>query len=130
MAQCVGHFQRSLQRSDEALPIFEFATQVDEDGDGRFDRSNNIFADAFEGPRYSPLWFLSKVRVVADYLSIDTTDGRGVGLTDERQFYDPATQSILPSAAAATSSTGQVLSVTEERETLINCPFERPGGGL
>lgn len=103
-----------FQRSDEAFPIYEFATGIDEDGDLKFHSSNNVFG-ALEptDPDYTPIWFVSIVRTTPDYASIDTP-GAQVGLTHGDDV----------------RTSTSVVSVTDQRGRLVNCPLQRQEGAL
>jgi len=102
-----------FQRSNEAFPIYEFATGIDEDGDFQFHSSNNVFAakDAAD-PDYSPLWFVSIVRTPPDYPSIDTP-GQAVGITHADQV-----------------RTSTTVLVADDRARVVNCPLQRTMGEL
>ncbi len=111
-----------LQRINEALPLYEFVTQVDITGDDLLNDSNNIFASGLDGPRYSPLWYSALVRTSTDYLSIDSPGGGTVGLSAESQFVRPEDGMIL--------STNVVRPVERFRDAIINCPIQRTKGEL
>lgn len=107
-----------LQRINEAAPIYEYATGVDLDGDGRLINSNNIFAGDVDAMRYSPLWYAALVRVPADYVSVETTNE--VSWTSEASLYEDAERTRpLPG-----------VTVTPDRESLVNCPIQRTKGSL
>lgn len=110
-----------FQRIDQPSPIYEFLTGVDADGDGRLINSNNVFAADVGRPRYSHLWYVTFVRTVSGYPSIDNTRTATVGIDSEAEIVDPETGAIRSSS---------VLAVQEVETALVNCPIQSPGGGL
>ncbi len=106
-----------LQRIDESLPLDEFRTGVDRNGDGILDASNNIFAVNFGSEGYTPLWNVVEIRTTADYRSFDSQPvPTTVDLSAESQFLVDG-ELILPA-----------LSMTEFPEQLVNCPIQSMKG--
>lgn len=112
-----------LQRINEAEPLDERMIGRDLTGDADLDDTNDIFASNVGGPRYSPLWYVTLVRTVADYPSIDTsTSTSTVGLTAERQFVGPDDSSTSPLIVPG--------SLLPMRGHLVNCVIQREKGKL
>lgn len=107
----------NLQRIDQAFPLYEAVADLDLNGDGRIDASNNIFARDLDEPDYSPLWVPTLVRVAPDVRSIDTSTGTPE-LTRESDLLD----GTMPRAP-------RVLSITPQ-DRLLNCPLQRTKGEL
>lgn len=107
-----------LQRINEPAPIYEYATGVDLNGDGRLIDSNNIFAGGLDEERYSPLWYVASARVPATYRSIET--GVDVDFARESDLYQDA-ERRQPAAG---------VSIQLDRERLVNCPIQREKGSL
>lgn len=104
-----------LQRIDEALPLYEFITGVDVDGDARLVNSNNVFANGIGGLRYSPLWEAVLVRVSADTPSIDTSTTADLTiLRSEQDLWNPDGSEKAPF----------VLTQPQDLGLLVNCPIE------
>lgn len=107
-----------LQRINEPALIYEYATGVDVDGDGRLINSNNIFAGDVDSPRYSPLWYVAVARVPADYVSVETSTA--VALDREQDLWvDESRSREAPG-----------ISIQLMREALVNCPIQRTKGSL
>lgn len=108
-----------FRRIQEATPLYEFGSGIDLNGDEVLDDSNNVFAADVDNEDYTPLWFISYVRTVAAYESIDSGPPRRVGLSSEADFYDRSAGQILSPS---------VLSVENDRLKLINCPIQTTRG--
>lgn len=107
-----------LQRINEAAPIYEYVTGVDLNGDGRLIDSNNIFAGDLDEERYSPLWYVARVRVPAGYVSIE--QGMGVEYDSESELYvDPERREVRAGVTVQLSP-----------DELVNCPIQREKGAL
>lgn len=107
-----------LQRINEAAPLYEYATGVDVDGDGRLINSNNIFAGDLDDERYSPLWYLAEVRVPAGTVSVDTSTA--VTFSRESELYEDAGRTLE----------AEGVDVKKNLEVLVNCPIQRERGAL
>jgi hypothetical protein len=105
-----------FQRINEALPIYEFVTRVDVNGDGILDASNNVFSSKPGGYRYSPLWFFSFVRTSADLRSVDSSTTT-IDVTREEDI-------------VGDQRSPKVLSVMDHEDQLVNCPIQRTEGEL
>lgn len=111
-----------LQRINEGNPLYEFLTGIDVTGDGDLDDTNNIFGDKPGGEHYSPLWFVSFVRTVPEYVSIDNTLTGTVGLSAEDQMFDASGNLISPLVVPGR--------VTPMPSFLVNCSIQRVKGEL
>lgn len=107
-----------LQRINEASFIYEFATGVDIDGDGRLINSNNIFAGDVDSSRYSPLWYVAVARVPGDYVSVETSTA--VELDRESDLW----------LDEARSRPADGITIQLMRSALVNCPIQRTKGSL
>lgn len=110
-----------FRRINEAHPLYEARTGIDINGDARLDASNNVFSGGPGDARYSPLWFVSEVRTVAGFHSIDRPPFTETDLSAETQFFDPVLEQV---------TSPSVVSLTLNHENLVNCPLQRIGGGL
>ena len=66
-----------FQRINEPLTLSELDNNLDLDGDGAIDASNNIFQFDIGESGYTPAWYPILVRTVPDFVSIDTAGARG-----------------------------------------------------
>jgi hypothetical protein len=111
-----------LQRVNEGEPLYEFLIGRDLNDDDDLVDSNNVFAGGLDDARYSPLWYVTFVRTVSEYVSIDNTRTGTVGLSSETQMFDVngevISRDIVPGL------------VTPNPGVLVNCPIQRTRGEL
>jgi len=104
----------TLQRINETFPLYEIVANVDLDGDGLINASNNVFAAGTSETDYTPAWETTLVRTVPELRSIDTSTAPPPIRSDDD----------------IVNNVGQlILSVTPSGR-LVNCPIQVAKGSL
>jgi hypothetical protein len=109
---------RYVIRREGSEPLSEIARGVDITGDGDVNDTNDVFAQRFDEPGFSPLCATVEVAVVVDTPAIDSSgDETMSSIRAATDLFDP---DAIPDRVVA----------FEETEDLRNCPQQRVAGAL